>query len=417
MDNAILLRKKINTVFSLLSASVFVIFGLWYIFNTTQKTQGFVELVSGFVLFFNIYLLVVKNKIDLAGRVTTALVMAISVVVFVSGGIENTGNLWIILVPMFPLMILPYKEGIWWMLCYSIFFILVFVVGMAEWIELPFNFLELRQTMIVFVLFNILIFFSEKTKILAWKRYKASQKELRQKDHILYNQSKSAQMGEMLSMIAHQWRQPLNSISIASINLEIKQESGELSSEEFLKYTTFIQDQSQNMSKVIDDFMNFFKPDQESVSFVFDEMIDDLRSLMGIQLKNRNIDLVCSTKGDTHLVGSKKELVHILINLIANARDAYEQSPKDIQTIEVQMDNTQDDKTVILVTDHAGGISNGIIDRIFDPYFTTKDQGKGTGIGLYMSRKIVNEVIHGSLEIINCNDGACCTLTIPKSSS
>ena len=235
----------------------------------------------------------------------------------------------------------------------------------------------------------------------------------REKDRMMYNQAKSAQMGEMLNMIAHQWRQPLNAISASAISIAMKQELGEITEEEVLEHANFVQELTQKMSKTVNDFMNFFKPAQEKMTFVFSALVNDIDSLMGAQLKNRGIELVVHAEEDYSINTYEKELAHILINLIANARDAYQEHPAEKREIEIGVN--QDEQNVYIdVLDHAGGIPEAVIDKIFNPYFTTKEQGKGTGIGLYMSRRMVDEILGGTITVENHKDGARFSITFPR---
>ena len=225
--------------------------------------------------------------------------------------------------------------------------------------------------------------------------------QIREKDRILHNQAKNIQMGEMLNMIAHQWRQPLNALSASAIRLMMKQELGELPDEEITEHSRFVQEQTQLMSKTINDFMNFFKPDQAKQHFTLPDLIQEVVSLMGAQLTNRGIVLRYERDAAVLLHTYKNELSHVLLNLIANARDAYETAPGTVaRDIEISISEAGD---AITVKDHAGGIPEEVIDKIFNPYFTTKEQGKGTGIGLYMTKRIVEEVLEG--EIVACNEG------------
>jgi PAS domain S-box-containing protein len=237
--------------------------------------------------------------------------------------------------------------------------------------------------------------------------------QIRVKDNILHRQSKTAQMGEMLNMIAHQWRQPLNALSASAIGLAWKNKLQMLSKEDIEEHTAFVQEHTQKMSKTINDFMNFFKPETEKVLIDFKEVMDDIVSLMGAQLASRGIQLTWRGEGANDFYSYKKEIIHILINLIANARDAYESRREGEKRIDVLFKSASG-LLVIEVSDHAGGIPEIYLDSIFNPYFTTKEQGKGTGIGLYMSRRIATEVLNGSLDVLNRDNGACFTLTMIK---
>lgn len=238
-------------------------------------------------------------------------------------------------------------------------------------------------------------------------------KRNREKDRLLHNQSKSVQMGEMINMIAHQWRQPLNAISASAISIEMRQELGELDENFISEHSKFVQQHTQGMSKTINDFMDFFKPEQKMQHFRLEDLLSGIFSLMGAQITSRNIKLNFISDNEKKIYSYKKELAHVLINLISNSRDAFETNKVKEKQILVEL--SEDDFTYFVkVIDNAGGIPEDIIDQIFNPYFTTKEQGKGTGIGLHMSKRIVNEVFKGKIEVKNSNNGAEFKITIPK---
>ncbi len=253
--------------------------------------------------------------------------------------------------------------------------------------------------------------FSDITELEEYKktleeRIKAEVQENRKKDRMLHNQSKSVQMGEMLNMIAHQWRQPLNAISASAITVAMKLDLSELEPDDVRTHITYIQSHVQKMSQTINDFMNFFKPDQEVQSFTLKEVMKEIESLMKAQLQSRGIRLLYDEKSVIPIRSYKKELAHVLINIIANARDAYEGTHMEGKHITVEVRPQDEGQVCICVRDRAGGIAPENLEKIFNPYFTTKEQGKGTGIGLYMSRRIVREILHGTIEAANTPEGA-----------
>jgi len=237
--------------------------------------------------------------------------------------------------------------------------------------------------------------------------------DIRMQDDILVKQSKSAQMGEMINMIAHQWRQPLNAISSAVIKLNLQSEMDILTKEEISTTTQFIEDMTQKMSQTINDFMNFTKPDNKKELISFDAIFEDIFNIIGTQLTNHNISVDIDIQTDTRIFTYKKELEHILINIITNARDALEELNDTKKHIDIKV-STKNTLCVIKISDNAGGINDNIIDRIFDPYFTTKDSNKGTGLGLYMSKKILQEHLSGSIFVHNKNNGAEFTIILDK---
>jgi signal transduction histidine kinase len=237
--------------------------------------------------------------------------------------------------------------------------------------------------------------------------------DIRMQDDILVRQSKSAQMGEMINMIAHQWRQPLNAISSAVIKLNIQSEMDLLTKEEITTTTQFIEDMTQKMSQTINDFMNFTKPDNKKELISFDAVFEDIFNIIGTQLTNHNISVDIDIQTQSSIFTYKKELEHILMNIITNARDALEELADTQKHIEIKV-STKNNLCIIKISDNAGGINNDIIDRIFDPYFTTKDSNKGTGLGLYMSKKILQEHLKGSILVRNKDDGAEFTIILDK---
>ena len=220
-----------------------------------------------------------------------------------------------------------------------------------------------------------------------------------------------AQMGEMIAMIAHQWRQPLNAISVASIKLDMQTQMGTLSDEKVLETARFIQQTSQKMSKMIDDFISFTKPSNKKTVIKLVDIVNEIMQIMGTQLTNHDINFVSLI--DEHLVLNifNKDLEHVLINLFSNARDALDE--KDIANKEIKVEARKEGKNCIIqVSDNAGGIEQQVLDRIFEPYFTTKEEGKGTGLGLYMSKKILETNLNGTIEVKNSKEGAVFIITL-----
>jgi C4-dicarboxylate-specific signal transduction histidine kinase len=221
----------------------------------------------------------------------------------------------------------------------------------------------------------------------------------RSKDRILFQHSKLASLGEMLQNIAHQWRQPLGAISMIIQSFEIKYRANKLD-DEFV--TSRVQDAktlAQNMSDTLDDFRTFFNPNKSKKKFGLKEAINKSVDLSKYPFEKARIDLSINEFEDISIYGFKNELIHVLLNLINNAKDALcEKHIKRKILISVESDKTH---AIIKAIDNGGGIDNDIIYRIFDPYFTTKHKSLGTGIGLYMSKQIIEEHMQGSIECEN----------------
>jgi PAS domain S-box-containing protein len=228
---------------------------------------------------------------------------------------------------------------------------------------------------------------------------KLKEKLLREKDITLFQQSKLAAMGEMIGNIAHQWRQPLSAISSAATGMILQKDLGISTHNEEIKALAAINNSTQYLSQTIEDFRNFLRLDKEVKLFNINDAIERSISLTNIRKKSDEINIILDIDKHLEVKGIKNEFIQVIINLLNNARDAL----KDLKTkkfifIDVYK---QDDYIFITVKDSGGGISNDIINRIFEPYFTTKHQSQGTGIGLYMSVEIIKNHMKGNLSVEN----------------
>jgi C4-dicarboxylate-specific signal transduction histidine kinase len=237
------------------------------------------------------------------------------------------------------------------------------------------------------------------------QRVKQAVDELRQKDRLLIQQSRQAAMGEMINNIAHQWRQPLNNIGLIIQNLQLQYEAGEMDSEQMATEVGAAMDVIAHMSRTIDDFRNFFHQDKERQPFIVNQMVVRSLDFLLPGLKNSGIDVECREEPNVMANGYPREYMQALINILNNARDALleRKTPLPLIRISIFRENM---RSVVTIHDNAGGIGDDVLPKIFDPYFTTKGQGKGTGIGLYMSKTIIEKNIEGSLTVRNVDGGA-----------
>jgi signal transduction histidine kinase/rhodanese-related sulfurtransferase len=236
--------------------------------------------------------------------------------------------------------------------------------------------------------------------------------ELKQKDQQLFNQSRLAQMGEMISMIAHQWRQPLGAISTTSVNLQMKLELkafdletkegvGE-ASEYFMQRLGNIDEYVNSLTTTIDDFRNFYKGNKRSVTTKLEAIVLRSLNIINASLISDNVEIIEEYGSEEKIELYDSEMMHVILNILKNAQDNFRE--KNIQKPYLKI--TTEDRRVS-ICDNGGGISEDIIDKIFDPYFSTKDEKNGTGLGLYMSKIIVEEH-HGAIfSTINTEDGVC----------
>ena len=243
-------------------------------------------------------------------------------------------------------------------------------------------------------------------------KQKALEDEIKKQSDIMMSQSRHAAMGEMISMIAHQWRQPLSTISMGANNMIADIELEIIEADTFKKMLHQILAQIQHLSKTIDDFRNFLKPDRTKHSTTVVSVVNDVIGIMDKSLVNNNIKLLLNNQSDTELFIYSRELLQVYINIINNAKDILVENFDIDRVIKIEIYN-EDDYVVSTVCDNAGGIKDDVIEHIFEPYFTTKGKKNGTGLGLYMSKIIVEEHLHGRLEVYNSDEGACFKISIP----
>jgi C4-dicarboxylate-specific signal transduction histidine kinase len=231
-------------------------------------------------------------------------------------------------------------------------------------------------------------------------------------EQLLIQQSKLAAMGEMIGNIAHQWRQPLNALSLVLQNIHFSYKINDLNDEFMDNSMQKANLLTNTMSNTIDDFRNFFKPNKEKKVFSLNENIIKTVSMVDSSLENNNIELIKNINQDVYIFGFPNEFSQVILNIINNAKDALIEN--NIENKKINIDLSKDLKyAYIIISDNAGGIPNNIIGKIYDPYFTTKEEGKGTGIGLYMSKTIIEENMQGYIFVENEDQGAKFTIKIP----
>jgi len=230
---------------------------------------------------------------------------------------------------------------------------------------------------------------------------------------MLIQQSKMASMGEMIENIGHQWRQPLNSLSVLFSKILISYKIGTLNENIISNSTSQATRIISHMSKTIDDFRDFFRADKKFTSCKLSDVINQSLNIIKPTLQSNGILLNIYSNKDITFSCLKNELSQVLVNLIANAMDAI--LLKNIKNGEITISTEENDgNVIIIVDDNAGGIDENILEKIFEPYFTTKENDKGTGIGLYMSKIIIEQHMKGKLEIENGLLGASFQIVIPN---
>ncbi len=235
-------------------------------------------------------------------------------------------------------------------------------------------------------------------KTLEYKVEQEVSKNVKQ-TQILYQQSKMASMGEMIGNIAHQWRQPLNSISVTASTLKLEKQLETLDDDSFYNSVDFITNSTKQLSQTIDDFRNFFKTDKSEVEFSILEVIQGTVKLLDANFKNKDIQIVYNID-NIYTVGLKNEFTQAIINILNNAKDILIEKNISKKLIVITA-YTEENDLLLTIHDNAGGVSDKIMHKIFEPYFSTKHQSSGTGIGLYMTEEIIKKHMKGSIFVQN----------------
>jgi DNA-binding response OmpR family regulator len=290
-----------------------------------------------------------------------------------------------------------------------------FEVGGVDYITKPFNSSELKARV------KTHLELKHKTEeLLKYQqnledRVQDGVEEIKTKNSMLIQQSKMAAMGEMINIIAHQWKQPLNSISLLNQNLLLSAKTNDMSDDLIENTTLRVTENLAFMAKTIDNFRNFFKPNKSKTKFYIYPCIKATLEILYAPLSKHSIE-VNIHGDDARLFTYRSELQQVILNIVSNAKDALVQKGIKNPTVDITIDTISDDEyNILYIDDNATGIPEDIIDNIFEIYFTTKGDD-GTGIGLYMVKMIMDDSIKGKIEVKNMEKGARFSIYIPKNS-
>ena len=246
-------------------------------------------------------------------------------------------------------------------------------------------------------------------------RYDITARKDFEKQHVKLMQSeKLASMGEMIGNIAHQWRQPLSVISTSASGVKVKNEFNMLEDDDIQTYMNSIIENTQFLSKTIDTFRDFIKDDKTYKNVIIQDEISQALNIVSVSLKNKFIAIKDNIDYENKINISMitGELQQVLINILNNAKDILLEKDTDNTWVKLELKKTNS-KAIITVEDNGGGISDNILPKIFDPYFTTKHQSQGTGLGLHMSYQIITDSLKGKLYVENTNNGAKFFIELP----
>jgi DNA-binding response OmpR family regulator len=279
-------------------------------------------------------------------------------------------------------------------------------VGARDYITKPFKTKEVIARIKTHIELN------KKKKILKQQIKEEVQKNIEQQKIIL-QKSKLAAMGEMIDAIAHQWKQPISVIKMSIANITLKKQiRGILNDEELGHCTDAVKKQSDHLIDTLESFRKFFRPNTPKESLCLKTKIEEVASLLKSVLIDNQIQLNIKDENDIFYNIIEPEFKHIFINLINNSKDAFIE--KNIQDRKINIDIYKNENGVnIAFEDNAGGIEQKTLDHLFQAHFTTKEAEQGSGIGLYMTKQII-EKLAGKIDAVNINNGLRFNITLPN---
>ncbi|NOX15414.1 MAG: GHKL domain-containing protein [Epsilonproteobacteria bacterium] len=250
------------------------------------------------------------------------------------------------------------------------------------------------------------IIFADVTEILRVKD------ELEKNQKLLIAQSKQAAMGEMINMIAHQWRQPLSVISMAASNIVIDIELDINDKNALKEESKEIINEINFLSQTIDDFRNFFKTDKKVEKVKISEILDKAIRLVEKQFISRSIEIIHNFQDEKNITTYSRELIQVFLSILNNSKEAYEEIKDIKKVIKIEI-RGYDNRVSIVITDNAGGVKEDMVERIFEPYFSTKEKKNGSGLGLYMSKTIIEKHLQGTIKAYNYGNGISLEIVLP----
>ena len=264
--------------------------------------------------------------------------------------------------------------------------------------------LETKQVSMTFVIVTaiLILVFIITIMFILLQSLKKAEGIKRQQEEKLFQESRLAQMGEMISMIAHQWRQPLSSINATVSLLQVKQALGECDEQTYEEELKKITEYVQHLSGTINDFRTFYKPNKELTKTSLESVIVKSLRIIESSLTNLNIELIVESNSKEKVEVYENEIIQVILSILQNNKDHFIEKQTENPSIKITTDSH-----TISICDNGGGIPQDIINKIFDPYFSTKNEKNGTGLGLYMSKTIIEDHHNGTLQAYNIDNGAC----------
>lgn len=395
---------------ALLLSSLALLYGI--VSNSIRNIEGLVEIEIMLIIldFSMLFILRIDKKyFQLIANIVTAIFTFFFLYLVYISEPNEMRHVWLFTYPIVLLYFQKTGNGIFW---FASLTIALLILPFQPFIEVQYAPFQIFYILVVMLIVGAMVAFyqakineAQQLVVMQHHNLKSKIEELEKKDQLLSTQSKQAVMGEMITMIAHQWRQPLSTITLQISNLEVRQLLGdEVSREDINKTFDEINSSVMYLSETIDDFQTYFHPNKESTEMEVHQLLDKTINFIKPRLKDTTIEVVFDKKEEFIISTYTNELIQVILNLLNNAIDVMAEldGHKSILMIDVE----KIDKDIIIsIIDNANGISETNLPYIFEPYFSTKGKN-GTGLGLYMSQVIVQKQLGGGIEVETSSKGS-----------
>ncbi len=414
------LRSKFQMVnVALMLSSVGLIYGI--IINLIRHEAHHLIGIESSLLLANVILALMlrkrKSSITFVSfAVTLQFTFLFLYLIYVSEPSELK-HIWIFTYPIILLYFQEDKIAIVWVM---FMVTMLLIAPLQPFVKVSYSMFQVSYLSFVLGIISVIIYFYKQKMDEAKAMIERQQimlarkvKELTQKDKMLTVQSKQAVMGEMISMIAHQWRQPLSTVTLNISNLQVKKLLGEdIQEEELDKALENISDTVVYLSETIDDFQTYFRPDKELSAVDINELIEKAISFVKPRLRKTEVEIKFFQQQRLIVNTYANEVVQVLLNIINNAIDELIERKIKYPQVTINVFN-REKEVAISIADNAGGIPLENLETIFEPYFSTKGKN-GTGLGLYMSQMIMQKQFHTNIDVRSSNYGSIFTIVVPK---
>ena len=408
--------QMINVALILSSFGLFV--GI--ISNLIKDISGLIPLEL-FLLFINVMLFFTlrycKKSFKFVSMIETVQFTFLFLFLVYVSEPSQLKHIWIFTYPIVLLYFQNEKNATYWVV---LMVVMLMAVPLQPFVEVSYSIFQVSYISVVLIIISVIIYFYQKkmdeAKGLILKQQeelKIKVNELTQKDKLLSVQSKQAVMGEMISMIAHQWRQPLSTVTLSISDLQVKKLLGTKIEEEFFDKT--LQDISDTvvyLSDTIDDFQTYFQPNKEINTVSINELVQKAINFTKARVEGTNIAIIFDSKIDEEIQTYSNELIQVILNILNNAIDELLELESDNLTISITLKDVHH-SFYLSIEDNASGIDSENIESIFEPYYSTKGKN-GTGLGLYMSQMIMQKQFNSKIEVSSSKNGSIFSLRVPK---